>query len=109
MPSSLPNLIDNLNKGIHKTKCKGCNCFFEYETVKDHLIKHECLSCNKDYSNKLKEELKNKFKNTFKFSNNEINRFILLLKKLFILINILMIQKTLMKQYYLQKKNFIAT
>ena len=77
MLSSLPNLIDNLNKGIHKIKCKDCNCFFEYETVKYHLIKHECLFCNKDYSNKLKQELKNKFKNTFKFSNNEINRFIL--------------------------------
>ena len=45
------------------------------------MIKYKCLSCNKNYSNKLDEELKKKFKNTFNFSNNDINKFILLLKK----------------------------
>ena len=55
--------------------------FFEYESVKENSIKYKCLSCNKKYSNKIDEELKNRFKNTFKFSNNDINRFILLLRK----------------------------
>ena len=32
--------------------------FFEYESVKDNLTKYKCLSCNKDYSNKIDEELK---------------------------------------------------
>ena len=50
-------------------------------SVKDNLIKYKCLSCNKDYSNKIDEELKNRFKNIFKFSNNDINKFILLLRK----------------------------
>ena len=50
------NLIVNLTKGIHKIKCKDCGY-------------------------KLDEELKKKFKNTFKFSNNAINKFILLLRK----------------------------
>ena len=44
-------------------------------------MKYKCLSCNRDYSNKIDEELKNLFKNTFKFSNNDINKFILLLRK----------------------------
>ena len=39
MPSSLPNLVDNLAKGIHKIKCKECDGFLEYESVKDNLIK----------------------------------------------------------------------
>ena len=39
------------------------------------------MSCNKEYSNKIYEESQNRFKNTFKFSNNNINKFILLLKK----------------------------
>ena len=39
------------------------------------------MSCNKYYSNKIDEELKKKSKNTFKFSNNDINKFILLLRK----------------------------
>ena len=45
------------------------------------MIKYKCLSCNKDYSNKLDEKFKNRFKNTFTFSNNDIKIFILLLRK----------------------------
>ena len=41
----------------------------------------KCLSCNKSYSNKIDEELKKRFRNTFKFTNNNINKFILLLRK----------------------------
>ena len=81
MATSLSNLVDNIAEGIHKIKCKDCYCFFEYESIKDNLIKYKWLSCNKDYSNKLDEKLKKRFKNTFKFSNNDINKFILLLRK----------------------------
>ena len=59
LASSLSNLVDNLTEGIHKNKCKDCDCFLEYESVKDNLIKYKCLSCNKDYSNKIDEELEN--------------------------------------------------
>ena len=45
----------------------------EYESVKDNLIKYKCLSCNKDYSKKIDEELKKWFKNTFKFSNCDVS------------------------------------
>ena len=45
------------------------------------MIKYKCLSCNEDYSNKLDEKLKKQFKNLFKFSDNDINKFILLLRK----------------------------
>ena len=57
-----------------------CDCFPEYKSVKDNLIKYKFLSCNENYSNKIDEELKKRFKNTFKFSNNGINKFILLLR-----------------------------
>ena len=81
MASSLSNLVDNLTDGIHKIKCEDCDCFLEYESVKDNLVKYKCLSYNKDYSNMLDEKLKKQFKNTFKFSNNDTNKFILLLRK----------------------------
>ena len=81
MATSLSNLADNLTEVIHKVKSKDCTCFLEYESVKDNLIKYKCLSCNKYNSNKIAEELKKRFKNTFKFSNNDINKFILLLRK----------------------------
>ena len=71
----------NLAKGIHKTKYKDSDCFLEYESGKINLIKYKYLSCNKDYSNKLDEKLKKQFKNTFKYSNNDINKFILWLRK----------------------------
>ena len=65
MATSLSNLPDNLTERIQKNKDK------------DNLIKHKCLSCNKDYSNKIDDKLKKLCKNTFKFSNNDINKFIL--------------------------------
>ena len=74
-------LVDNLKEGIHRIKCKNWDCFLEYESAKDNLIIHICLSCNKDYWTLLHEELKDKFKNTFKFSNININKFTLLLRK----------------------------
>ena len=68
MASSLSNLADNLAKGIHVIKCKDCGCFLLFFL---------------NYSNKIDKELKNLFKSTFKFSNNDIDKFILLLKKCF--------------------------
>ena len=77
MASSVWNLVHSLVEGIHKIKCKDGHCFLEYESVKDNSIKYKCLSLDKDHSNKLDKE----FENTFKFSNNYVNKFILLLRK----------------------------
>ena len=63
--SSLSNFVDNLAEGVNKIKCEDCDCFLGYESVKDNLIKYKFLSCNKNYSNKLDEKLKKRFKNTF--------------------------------------------
>ena len=81
MVSSLSNLLGNLAEKIHKIKGKECDCFLEYESVKDSLIKYKCLSYNKDYSNKIDEESTKRFGNMFKFSNNDINKFTLSLRK----------------------------
>ena len=67
METSLSNLVDNLTEGIDKRKCKECDCLLKYESVRDNLIKYKYLSCNNNYSNKTDEELKKRFKNTFKF------------------------------------------
>ena len=80
MATSLSNIVDNLAEGIHKIICKDCNYFPEYKSVDGNLIKYKCLSCSKDYLNKIDEGLKMIFKNTFKFFNNDINKFILLLR-----------------------------
>ena len=51
------------------------------ESVKNNSIKYKCLSCNKDCSSKIDEELKKGFKEIFKLPNNDINKFILMLRK----------------------------
>ena len=66
METSLSNLVNNLTKGIYKIKCKDCDCFLEFESVKDNLIKYKCLSSKKDYS-KIDEELKKQFKKHLSF------------------------------------------
>ena len=38
MPSSLSSLFDNFTEVIHKIKYKDCDCFLEYESIKDNLI-----------------------------------------------------------------------
>ena len=67
MASSLSNLVHDLTEGIHKIKCKDCGYFLEYERVKDNLVKYKSLSSNKNYSNKLDEKLKKRFKTYLSF------------------------------------------
>ena len=43
MATSLPNLVDNLTEWIHKIKYEDCDCFLEYESVKDNLMKYKSL------------------------------------------------------------------
>ena len=44
MAISLSNLVNNLTEGIHKIKCKDCDCFLEYERLKDNLMKYKCVN-----------------------------------------------------------------
>ena len=85
MATSLSSIIDNFMRGggggTHKLKCKTCGCFLEYKSVQGNLIKYNYSSCYKEFLIKLDEELMKKFRNTFEFSKNNINNFILLLRK----------------------------
>ena len=40
MAASLSGLTDNLPEGIHKIKCKYCDFFLEYESVKVNNIEY---------------------------------------------------------------------
>ena len=63
------------------TKYKYCDCFLEYTNFKDNLREHKCFCCNKSCQQKFGEKLKEIFFNTYRFSNHENNKFILLLRK----------------------------
>ena len=67
--------------GTCRIKYKYCDCFLEYTNFKDDLTEYKCLCCNKIYQRKFHEKLKELFFNTYKFSNHDNNRFILLLSK----------------------------
>ena len=59
--TSFSNLLDNLTEEIHKIKYQDCDCFLEYLSVKDNLIKYKRLYCNEDYWIKIDEKLKKRF------------------------------------------------
>ena len=83
--------------------------FFKYESAKDNLIKYKCLSCNKGYSTRLNEELKKKFKNMLKISNSDINKFILLLRKVVYPFEYMDDWEKFNETTLPEKKNFVVT
>ena len=109
MASSLTNFVHNLVEGIHKIKCKDYVCFLECKIVNDILINCRRLSCNKTCSNKIDEELKNRFEKIFKFCSNDIDKFLLFLRK-GVYPNEFMDNRTnFNKNHYQEKKSFILT
>ena len=66
---------------MYKIKYKDCECCLKYINAKEDLIEYKCLCCNKTYQKRFNENLKKIFANTYKFSNHDINKFILLLQK----------------------------
>ena len=70
-----------LTEWIHK-KCTDSNKFYlEYKNFRDGLIEFKCLCCNKKYDKTCNINVKKKSFNTCKFSNQDINKFVLLLWK----------------------------
>ena len=117
MPSSLSKLVDNLSEGIHNNKCSDCKSNLDYMRItKNKKLLLKCFNCNIYYKKKFNDLIK-KLKNTYSFCNNDttglsfserINKFVLLLRKVFILMNVWIVGKDLMKSYYQAKKIFIA-
>ena len=81
MSLSLSKLVDNLSEGIHNNKCVDCNSCLDYIKIKNEKLLLKCFSCNTYYKKKFNKDLIKKLKNTYSFSNNDLNKFILLLKK----------------------------
>ena len=87
MSTSLSNLVDNLsNKVIDDGKCSSCGSNLEYIAIrKSGRLVFECFNCKRRYSKsfceKLEKKLTTKFKDTYRFCNGEIDKFLLLLRK----------------------------
>ena len=81
MSSSLSKLVDNLSEGIHNNKCANCESCLDYVETKNEKLLLKCFNCKTYYKKKFNKDLIKKFKNTYSFCNNDINKFVLLLRK----------------------------
>ena len=82
MSSSLCKLVDNLSEGIHNNKCVDCKSNLDYVRItKNEKLLLKCFNCDSYYKKKFNKDLIKKFKNTYSFCNNDLNKFVLLLRK----------------------------
>ena len=91
MSSSLSKLVDNLSEGIHNNKCVDCKSNLDYVRIttakpsslerKNEKLLLKCFNCNIYYKKKFNKDLIKKFKNTYSYCNNNLNKFTLLLRK----------------------------
>ena len=87
MSSSLFKLVDNLSGGIHNNKCVDCKSSLDYikthsslERKNEKLIL-EFYNCKQRYRKKFNKEQIKIFASTYDFCNNDLNKFVLLLRK----------------------------
>ena len=81
MSSSLSKLVDNLSEGIHNNKCADCKSNLDYIKIKNEKLILECYNCKQRYRKKFNKELTKRFASTYEFCNNDLNKFVLLLRK----------------------------
>ena len=81
MSSSLSKLVDNLSEGIHNNKCADCKSNLDYIKTKNEKLILECYNCKQRYRKKFNKELIKRFASTYEFCNNDLNNFVLLLRK----------------------------
>ena len=82
MSSSLSKLVDNLSEGIHNYRCLDCNSCLDYVPItKNENLLLKCFNCNIYYKKKFYKQFIKKFKNTYSFCSNDLNKFILSLRK----------------------------
>ena len=87
MSKSLSRLIDNLSDGFHYCKCINCKSSLDFMITQDDQLIFRCFECKNNYQKDFNKDLINRFANIHEFCNKDNNRFILLLRKEFVLIN----------------------
>ena len=76
MSSSLSSLADNLSEVLHNYKCTNCKSCLDYISTKDSQLIFKCTEWSKKHKDLIK-----RFENTCEFCDEDINEFILLLRK----------------------------
>ena len=81
MATSLSKLVDNLTDNIQNDKCIKCKSKLCFVRAMNETLLIKCIDCEKEYEKEINKELVERFANTYKFCNNDINEFIMLLRK----------------------------
>ena len=81
MSTLLSNLVSNLSDGLHSDKCTDCRSCVDYMAIRDEQLTFRCFEYKKNYEKDFNKELINRFSSTYEFCNEDINKFILLLRK----------------------------
>ena len=58
-----------------------CNSCLDYIKIKNEELLLKCFNFNNYYKKKFNQDLIKKFKNTYSFCDNDLNKFVLLLRK----------------------------
>ena len=81
MATSLSKLVDNLTDNIHSDKCIKCKSNLCFVRLINEKLIFKCIDCEKEYEKEFNKELIERFANTYKFCDNDLNTFIMLLRK----------------------------
>ena len=81
MAASLSDHVDNLSNRLHSKKCSDCGLDLKYVMYKDDILSFRSFKCKKNYEIDFDEELINKFSSVYDFFKDDINKFVLLLRK----------------------------
>ena len=81
MATSLSKLVDNLTENIHSDKCVKCKSNLCFVKAMNETLIFECVDCKKEYKKELNKKLIERFSNVYEFCDNDINKFMILLRK----------------------------
>ena len=81
MAAPLSKLVDNLTDKIHNDKCIKCKSNLCFVRAMNEKLIFKCIDCEKEYEKELNKELVERFANTYTFCDNDLNKFIMLLRK----------------------------
>ena len=81
MATSLSKLVDNLTKGIHSDQCINCKSDISYMKFMDEILIFRCFNCKRNYKKEINKELIERFASTYKFCNDDLYKFVMLLRK----------------------------
>ena len=81
MATSLSKLVDNLTGNIHNGKCIKCKSNLCFVRVMNETLLFKCIDIDKEYEKEFNNELIERFANTYKFCDNDLDKFVMLLRK----------------------------